>query len=207
MSNIRKALMNFLTLSKYKYHFILAYKKKRQEIHLIFQAKDFYHLAGLHYLKDIVLPKHPTKLFPQIIKNIIDDEYLQKSTFYYHIRDKYVNVHNRIYGLQFLDVFLDSKNIICKYIRHHNRYSVIKADYLIKSTVNHMTAYIFLKERKKSGEYCICSFFIDPPVDYLGEKVYWLYKSKIDCETLEEEVLYDNVVNCEKCCDTRQTEL
>ena len=74
-----------------------------------------------------------------------------------------------------------------------NRYSSIKADYLITSTVNHKTAYIFLRERKRDDSYCICSFFIESQTRYLGIKAYWLYKSKININTGIEEILYNRI--------------
>ena len=93
-----------------------------------------------------------------------------------------------------MEQFLDSKNLICKYVRFRNIYSNIDADYLIKSAVNHMTAYIFLKKRdKRSNDYCICSFFIEPKSEYNGINVYWLYKSKIDLGSGSENILYNRL--------------
>lgn len=76
-----------------------------------------------------------------------------------------------------------------------NQYSSIDADYMIKSTIEHRTAYIFLKKRKQGeGEgYCICSFFTEPQREYKGIGVYWLYKSKIKIEDNKEEVLYNRL--------------
>lgn len=123
-----------------------------------------------------------------------NDEYLKKSVFYLQIEESYTKVKDRIYGLRFLEQFLDSKNLICKYVKYRNIYSNIDADYLIKSTVNHITAYIFLKKRNKKGDdYCICSFFIEPKSEYNGINVYWLYKSKIALSDESENILYNRL--------------
>lgn len=74
-----------------------------------------------------------------------------------------------------------------------NLYSSINADYLIKSIVNHTTAYIFLKKRNREDSYCVCSFFIEPENEYKGISVYWLYKSKIKLDDYTEEILYDRL--------------
>ena len=44
---------------------------------------------------------------------------------------------------------MDNKNLICKYVKYMNQYSSIDADYMIKSTIEHRTAYIFLKGENK----------------------------------------------------------
>ena len=74
-----------------------------------------------------------------------------------------------------------------------NNYSRIKADYLIKSVLNHKTAYIFIRKRRNLDTFCICSFFIEPEKTYNGIKRYWLYKSKINIKTDDEEILYNKL--------------
>ena len=183
MDTIQNALGNFLNLMNYKYSLIIANKKTIYKIPVTFHDKDFYHLAGFQYLSDIDIPKNPTSLFEKINTAKISDSYLKASVYYEKVDESYTNVKSRIYGLQLLEKYLDNKNIICKYVKYMNRYSSIKADYLITSTVNHKTAYIFLRERKRDDSYCICSFFIESQTRYLGIKAYWLYKSKININT------------------------
>lgn len=193
MDTIQNAFNNFQDLMNYKYSFIIANKKKVYKIHLTFFAKDFYHLAGFQYLKDIDIPKNPTTFYEKINAIKITDTYLETSTNYEKVDDSYTNVKDRIWGLQFLEKYLDNKNIICKYVKYMNKYSAIQADYLITSVVNHKTAYIFLRKRKNEDSYCICSFFIESKAEYKGIKVYWLYKSKININTKMEEILYNRL--------------
>ena len=199
MGDIQDALATFQYMMGYKYKFVISYKKVAYSIELTFDSKDFHHMAGLHYLKDIDIPKTPKVLFDKITNEKINDKYLKESVYYFQIEESYAKVKDRISGLRFLEQFLDSKNLICKYVRFRNIYSNIDADYLIKSAVNHMTAYIFLKKRdKRSNDYCICSFFIEPKSEYNGINVYWLYKSKIDLGSGSENILYNrlNKVAC-----------
>ncbi len=194
MGDIQDALVMFQHMMGYKYNFVVSYKKTAYQLELSFAEKDFRHMAGLHYLKDIDIPKTPKVLFDKIRNEKINDEYLKESVYYLQIEESHAKVKDRISGLNFLEQFLDSKNLICKYVKYRNIYSSIDADYLIKSTVNHITAYIFLRRRnKESNDYCICSFFIEPESEYNGISVYWLYKSKIDLSDGSESILYNRL--------------
>ncbi|MCH5281333.1 MAG: hypothetical protein J1E61_07660 [Lachnospiraceae bacterium] len=193
MGNIQEALSMFQHMTEYKYKFVISHKKVKYEIELNFHDKDFFHIAGLQHLKDIDIPRNPKMLYEKIENGKIDDTYLSKSTNYTKVRDSYANIKSRIYGVKFLEEFLDSKNLICQYVKYKNRYSNIKADYFIKSVVHQITAYIFLKKRTGEKGYCICSFFIEPKNTYEGINVYWLYKSKIRLIDNYEEVLYDRL--------------
>jgi hypothetical protein len=194
MGEIQYALSVYEYLINYKYKFVISHRKTVYYLELTFNEKDFLHIAGLHYLSDIDIPRTPKILFHKIKNNKIDDEYLAKSVYYLQIKDSYAKVKNRIYALKFLEKFLDNKNLICKYVKYKNIYSNINADYLIKSTVDHMTAYIFLKNRNvKNNTYCICSFFLETDSKYNGVNVYWLYKSKVNLDSGEEFILYDRL--------------
>ena len=75
-----------------------------------------------------------------------------------------------------------------------NKNSSISADNLIKSDINRTTAYIFIRERRQSDEFCICSFFIEPKQPYNGIKAYWLRKEKINNITQDIFILYDRLL-------------
>lgn len=193
MSIIESALQGFTKLLDFQYSFTIAYQKQIHNIVLNFNKKDFFHSAGFQYLKDIDIPKTPDHLFAKIRNGEINDKYLESSEFYKKVKDSYANVKSRIWGLQFIEEYLENRNLVCRYIKNKNIYSTIDADYLIKSTVYHKTAYIFLKRRKNRNEYCICSFFVEPKTDYNGIKAYWLFKAKINLITKEERVLYNRL--------------
>ncbi len=193
MGDIQDALGVFQKMKDYKYNFVVSHKKTAHDFELTFEEKDFRHMAGLHYLNDIDIPKAPKTLFNKIENEKINDTYLSRSVNYTKVQDSYANVQSRIFGLKYLDRYLDNDNLICKYVKYMNQYSSIDAEYMIKNTVQHKTAYIFLKKRRQGESYCICSFFIEPQREYNGIGIYWLYKSKTRIEDNKEEVLYNRL--------------
>lgn len=193
MPTISNALNAFRKLLDYQYHFTIAYSKKLFDILLVFDERDFHHLAGFQYLSDIDIPKSAKQLFSKIDSGKINDNTLSDSVNYLKVNDSYANVKDRIHGLQFLREYIESNNIIFKYVKNMNRYSSIKADFMIKSTVDHKEAYIFIRKRSKSDTYCICSFFANPGAEYKGVRSYWLYKSKINLLNDTEEVFLDKL--------------
>lgn len=193
MSNISNALNTFRGLFDYNYHFAVSCQKKLIDITLTFIESDFFHLAGFQYLKDIDIPKSAVQLFKKIDSDKINDEGLSKSKNYLQVNDSYANVKDRIDGLQYLREYIDSKNTVFKYIKDMNKYSSIDADILIKSTVNHREAFIFLKKRTRQESYCICSFFVNPSTEYIGVRSYWLYKSCINIKTKQEVIMVNKL--------------
>lgn len=143
MGDIQEALGTFQKMMTYKYKFVVSHKKTAYDFELNFEEKDFRYMAGLHYLNDIDIPKAPKTLFEKIKNEKINDEYLNGSINYNKVQDSYANIQSRIYGLKYLERYLDNKNLICKYVKYMNQYSSIDADYMIKSTIEHRTAYIF----------------------------------------------------------------
>ena len=193
MPTISNALNAFRKLLDYQYHFTISYRKKLVDILLVFDERDFHHLAGFQYLSDIDIPKSAKQLFGRIDSEKINDNTLSSSVNYLKVNDSYANVKDRIYGLQYLCEYIESNNIIFKYVKNMNRYSAIEADFMIKSIVDHKEAYIFIRKRSKTNTYCICSFFVNPGVEYKGIRSYWLYKSKINLSNDTEEVFFDKL--------------
>lgn len=193
MPTISNALGTFRKLLDYQYHFTVSYSKKMFDILLVFDERDFHHLAGLQYLSDIDIPKSAKQLFRKIDSGKINDNILSTSVNYLKVNDSYANVKDRIHGLQYLCEYIESNNIIFKYVKNMNRYSSIEADFMIKSIVNHKAAYIFIRKRSKSDTYCICSFFVNPGVEYKGIRPYWLYKSKINLLNNTEKIFIDKL--------------
>lgn len=193
MDNISLALNNFKELMNCNYDFIIVCNKQKSDIKLTFESKDFYHLVGFQYLKDIDIPKNEKQLFKKIESLKITDEYLGKSVFYTKVDYSYANVKERISGFKDVDKFIENKNIICRYIKTNNPSSAIKADYLIKSTLYNRTAYMFLRKRSKGDEYCMCSFFMQPQNEYIGQKTYRLYKAKKRISDNYVKILLDRI--------------
>ena len=192
MDAISTALTSFKELSLYEYKFKIAYKKQLHDLELNFCDKDFHHCAGLQYLDDIEIPKNVSRLFREIAKGKIKDDYLAKSTQYPNPRMG-INIEDRIFHLRYLREYIEADNAVWKYVKEQNVGTQIKADYMIISTVNHVQACIFLRKRSSDPndlKYCICSFFVNPIRKYRGAKAYWFYKSKINLRTREEQVYF-----------------
>ena len=79
MGDIQDALEAFQKIMQYKYNFVVSHKKVAYELELSFEEKDFRHMAGLHYLNDIDIPKAPKILFEKIKNEKINDKYLSGS--------------------------------------------------------------------------------------------------------------------------------
>lgn len=195
MDLIYAAAAKFLVLEQFEYRFVVSQKKKMQTINLNFIDTDFFHIAGLHYLTDIVIPQDRTKTMNEVIvKHTISDRIISRSVHYIS-KDSKKDVKSRIEELRFLEEYLDTDNFI-KIFNVHNQKgmsSVIKADYLIESWFKNSsdTVYIFIRQRKENPEYyCIVSFFKKDEVAYGGDNVYWMEKIKKSADT--EQVLYIN---------------
>lgn len=193
MGNIQNAWETFRKMTHLKYNLAISHKKVLYEFELTFTEKEFYHLCGLQYIKDIDIPRNVKKLSNEITSGRLCDDYLETSKYYTEVPESYADVKSRINGLQYLENFIDNKNLIVQYVKFKNPYSCINADYLIKSNHNGMEACIFLRQRSRSNDFCLCSFFVNPECTYYGVNLYWLYKAKIDLLTGSEEVLYDRL--------------
>lgn len=174
---------------------MVSQKRKLQTINLNFIDTDFFHIAGLHYLTDIVIPKDRTKTMDEIlIKHTISDRTVSKSV-YYVSEDSKKDVKSKIEELRFLEDYLDTDNFI-KIFNVRNQKgmsSVIKPDYLIESWFKNSsdTVYIFIRQREENPEYyCIVSFFKKNEVAYGGDNVYWMEKVKESADS--RQVLYIN---------------
>ena len=195
MNLIYDAAAKFLMLEQFEYHFVVSQKRKLQTINLNFIDTDFFHIAGLHYLTDIVIPKDRTKTMNEIlIKHTISDQTISRSV-YYVSEDSKKDVKSRIEELRFLEDYLDTNNFIRIFnVRNQKRMSsVIEADYLIESWFKNSsdTVYIFIRQRKENPEYyCIVSFFKKNEVAYGGDNVFWMKKVKKSVDI--EQVLYIN---------------
>lgn len=105
-------------------------------------------MAGFQYLIDINIPRNKKNTIPWILDedNPITDEYLAQSKFYKGKPNDEKDVESRIEQLQFLEQYLDEKNIIRIYSPNDGpqNNSVIECDYIIESqlTGSHTIVYI-----------------------------------------------------------------
>ena len=166
-----------------KYEFHVSEKRKIRKMILSFSKKEFFHLAGLQYLKDVALPKNRNTTVQDVLDKKITDELLEKSKYYVNSLKEEKNIRERICELQYLEQYLDTNNIIKIFSVKDTPFlhSDINADYVIESSLTQRskTVYIFLKERKEQqGVYCLVSFFVKKNLTYGGSKLYWMLKRK-----------------------------
>ena len=149
MDLIYECAAKFILLEQYQYKFIVSKNRKTKEIILNFCDKDFFHLAGLHYLTDISIPRNRKETLKNIIeKKKITDSLLYRSHFFTNPKpDK--DIKSRIEELRFLEEYLDTDNMICIYSTRNMKYlqSYITADYVVESQLkgSQDIVYIFLK--------------------------------------------------------------
>lgn len=190
MGDVYTAGSKYKVLLNREYYFILGKSKNEIHIRLKFSEIEFYHICGLHKLKDIAEINNPNKkqLFNDIISKKISSDLFKKSSYY-------IDVEERIELIENLEDFLDSNNTIFKYNKLTNTFSLIEADYLLKNSDADKNIYLFIsRENKQSDTYfCRSAFSRDKSQrDYAdGQKRYTLlYKEKIDLTTNEKQVLY-----------------
>lgn len=134
MDILYEAAVKYILLENYEYHFVISQNRKLQTIQLNFIDTDFFHLAGLQYLSDIVIPQDRTQTLKQIVINHnLSTKSISKSLHYIN-KDSKKDVKSRIEELRFLEEYLDTDNFIKIFNLCNQKYisSSIKADYLIE---------------------------------------------------------------------------
>lgn len=189
MRNVHDCVEDFGKLLDKEYHLVLGRKNIAVPLRINFEKKECFHLMGLQYLTDRPELVHDRgKIFDAIRERRITAEQLQSSDLYYKIAD-------RIHMLPLLESIIDRNDTIFKYNQKRNIYSVIKADYIMKSNAEERKLFLFLAENGGSGRYYCRSFFPQDKMDYTKNQASWtlLYKKKVTLSTGEGEILYDRL--------------
>lgn len=125
------------------------------------------HLMGLQYLTDRPELAHDRgKTFDAIRERRITAEQIQSSDLYYRIAD-------RVDMFLLLESIIDSNDMILKYNRKLNAYSVIKADYIMKNNAEGRNIFLFLTGNGEEGRYFCRSFFPQDKMDYTKNQASW----------------------------------
>ena len=108
--------------------------------------------------------------------------------------DFYNKIQSRIHFLPLLEKILDSNDIVFKYNKKANVFSLIEADYLIKSKMKNRNLFLFLSHRAEDIYFCR-SFFPEEKMDYTKNQASWtlLYKKKISLADGTETILYNKM--------------
>lgn len=191
MDLIQACAYAFQSLCKHEYHFIIGRKGKLKEFYLTFDKADFHHLLGLHKLKDIVQIQQGMreKIFDKILTGHISETLIKKSAYYEQMKD-------RIVPLIGLEEMLDGNNLVFRYNEKVQKFSLIKADYLLEGKANEIPAFLFLGKRNNDEKEQMCrTFFRVGNIDYTkGQPQYTLLKKeKRNLLTGEITVQYDKL--------------
>lgn len=188
MHNIYECIDSFSSLLDVEYHLILGRKGVAVSLDILFDKKDFYHLAGLQYLTDRPeLRRDRGRIFDEIKERKITREQIESSDLYEKIAD-------RVDMFPFLEELFDSNETIFKYNKKVHRFSMIQADYLMKNKIAQRNAFVFLS-RDKGGRFFCRSFFPETVYDYSWNQASWtlLYKEKIRISDNKAVILYDRL--------------
>ena len=190
MADILQAVQAYQKLLDVEYQILLGKKNKQIILSINFEKLHFYHLAGLHYLKDLAdtLKGDREIVFEKILNGTISQTELEGSIHYPEIKD-------RIDYLIYLEDIMDSNETIFKYNPRLESFSAIQADFLLKNEIQARNIFTFLSEDESNGKYFCRSFFPQTDKDYSVGQTNWtlLYKKKIHKSTHTEYVLYDKL--------------
>ena len=154
MNLLQECAFAFQKLLMYEYHFVIGRKGQSREFNLTFQKADFHHLAGLHKLKDIAQLQQGMRerIFDKILNGNISSELIEKSVYYNQMS-------GRIFPLIDLEKMLDDNKTIFRYNEKIQKFSLIKADYLLEGQANLIPTYLFLGKRDEDENEQMCRTF------------------------------------------------
>lgn len=175
MDLLQECALAFQSLLVYEYHFLIGRKGQLKEFYLTFHKADFHHLVGLHKLKDIAQIQQGMreKIFDNIIMGKFTMKQIEKSIYY-------EQMSGRIFPLIELENMLDDNNMIFRYNEKIQKFSLIKADYLLEGRANEIPSFLFLGKRNDNELEQMCrTFFRIGDVDYTeGQPQYTLLKKE-----------------------------
>ena len=190
IDKLQRCALAFQRLLDTQYEIIIGRKGQLTKILLNFSETEFVHLAGLHKLIDNEFFRTASrkKVFDSVLNGEISYDIISKS-------ENFGFVKYRIEYFEFLENMLDSNEIIFKYNKKKNAFSLIQADYLLQSTHNSTDIYIFIDKLKESDFHFCRSFFPKGEKDYTTGQIKYtlLYKRKINKITGESIVQYDRL--------------
>lgn len=146
-----KAAKKYHSLNGSKLIITLGKKGTLSEIIVDFQASNFYHLAGLHKLKDIqaVRGYNTTNVLNKVLKGKLTNAMIEKSSFYDDMKERLEIIS------EFPDI-LKSNKVIWKFNKVRiTRWTKIRWDYLIDYGIGNNETYVFLKT-KGDDNHCFC---------------------------------------------------
>lgn len=190
MDLLHECAVAFDHLLPYEYHFTIGRKGKMLAFTLDFDKADFHHLAGLHKLKDNVhfLTGKRADIFNGVLIGTLTYAQAERSAYF-------SEMVSRLTPLVKLESFLDSNEIIFRFNEKIQKFSLIKADYLLENQYDGNDIYLFLAQRADRETQVCRSFFPKQKLDYTsGQPRYTLLKKeKINTLTGAVTIQYDRL--------------
>lgn len=170
-----------------EYIFVLGYKNKEYNLHLIFEKANFYHLSGMHYAKDVDFKITPNKMYGEklidlIVSNKINACDIEKSK-------NWEKIKGRLEGIIILKKILESNFLIYQFAPNKLRFnSEISAKYLIHNPDLNLSLFLFLDD---TGERFYCkSIFSEQKRDYTQNQTQYKVLRKLKIEDSKETELF-----------------
>lgn len=150
---IKESVISYKKLTNYHLKIVVCKNDIHKNICINFCDSDFYHLAGLHKLKDSqhMLRGSKTGVFNKLLSSDSLCERLEQSKQFEEI-----TIRLELCGL--LKDVLIKKTDIYSYKRNASNFSKIEADYVIRFYYKKQQCYLFLVKRDK--EYHVCNSLI-----------------------------------------------
>ncbi|MHC5268486.1 PBECR4 domain-containing protein [Enterococcus sp. LJL98] len=158
MDLLKAAALEFRRLLNTEYYFLLGKKRNTYTINLIFNKSDFFHIAGLHKLKDL---HYRTRKTEDIFDDILNDELtfsdIKKSSFIEEAKERLVYLIN-------LTSLIENNDTQLKWRHRANNRTKINCEFLLVNPVLPIEDYSFSEvylfiERHKSTQKNICKTF------------------------------------------------
>ena len=160
------------------YQFTYGKNRKLHVVSLSFMEEHFFHMSGIHYIKDVDFKKtfKKTDFLKLVLTNKIDPTIIEKSS-------SWVDIKGRLEAIIKLEEILDSDFEFYQFnSRYLPFYSDLNAKYMIRDTVTNKVIFLFIDGQTDSF-YCK-SIFTMTNRDYsLGQrKIRLLEKCKHTAE-------------------------
>lgn len=149
--DIYDAAIKYKKMLDSQYRFLLAHKKTQKEVVVSFSEYEFFHLAGLHKLVDLMDKRKSSKYyFYAILNKKLTQEKIESSAFYNDMKDRPLIIYS-------LDTIFEDQNTVFK-INEKLVKTSISAKYLLEAKLNNKIVELYLN-KGKTNFFCISTFF------------------------------------------------
>ena len=191
MDLLKNAASAWEQLTKYEYDITYGYKNTLVNVCLSFESREFYHLAGFHYMRDVVPYKYrSSKMLDHVLNNRVTFDMAKKAQSYNDM------VYPRLKALENLKQELENDFFLYTYLPtvYGSFRTTIRADYIIKTQGDFMFI-IKASVPANDDEFHCCSIFEQGQRDYTEnqQRRTILKKERIYLPTQEKTILFNKM--------------